>query len=270
MYELDYVKKRKKKIVAAYVGSISAVVVAALIIIAFLGRFTGTFTVSLESKNVTLALTEKSNSETRSSYLRVNVSAPFHEYTYSSFEKNYGDAVLDSDETSYYLGAIRSKTDESVVEGFNFFKYTFFVENVGSSPAKYDLNLNILDNVLSDDGRSLVNTMRVMVYEDGAKTVYAVADTKPHVDAHGASDYRSPISVSESEATAANPFEGYAEMFASETVVTKLQNKILGIGEAKRYTVVTWLEGFRSSHDKEAPTGAKIQLGVEINAYENE
>ena len=41
------------------------------------------------------------------------------------------------------------------------------------------------------------------------------------------------------------------------------------VGEVRKYTVVTWLEGFRSSNDKLAPEGASIKLGVEINAYEN-
>lgn len=270
MYDLQYVKKRKRKIVALIIGSIGSTVVTAFIIIAFLGRFTGTFTVSLKTRSVNLALTETFQSQSQSSYLRVNVSAPFHEYTYSNFDRKYGDAVIDSDETTYMLGAITSPEDENVVEAFEFFKYTFFVENVGSSPAKYDLALNILDNVLSDDGRSLLNTMRVMVYEEGAKTVYAVADTKPHEDENGNSDYRSPISVAEFEATPSQPFQGYAEMFASEKTIAYYEGKDVGIGESKRYTVVAWLEGFRTSHDQQAPEGAKIQLGVEISAYESE
>ena len=270
MYELEYVKKRKRKVAAIIVGSISATVVTAFIIIAFLGRFVGTFTVSLEARNVDVALAEKMNTDSYTSFLRVDAMAPFHEYTYSNFERKYGDSVIDTDETPYTLGAVMSETDEDQIESFNFFKYTFFVENVGGAPAKYDLSLNITDNVLSDDGRSLLNTMRVMVYEEGVKTVYAVADTKPHVAEDGTSDYRSPISVSEAEATAANPFEGYAEMFESERVITSVTGKLINIGEAKRYTVVTWLEGFRTSPDQNAPSGAKIQLGVEINAYESE
>lgn len=269
MYELEYVKRRKRKIRTAVIGGICFTIVATLAIIAFLGRFTGTFTVSLKSRNVNLALSETADSESYSSYLRVNVSAPFHEFTYSTFRKKYGDALIDSDQTDYTLGAVMSDPEEKIVESFDFFKYTFFVENVGASPAKYDLALNITDNVLSDDGKSLVNTMRVMVYEDGVKTVYAVADTKPHVDEYGNSDYRSPISVSKAEADAVNPFEGYAEMFASEYTIALYEGKDVHIGESKRYTVVAWLEGFRTSPDQPLPEGAKIQLGVEINAYES-
>ena len=254
----------------AIAGFISATVVTAFAIIAFLGRFVGTFTVSLEARNVDVALAEKETAATYTSFLRVNEMAPFHEYTYSSFDRKYGDSRIDTDETTYALGAVFDDVDTEKIESFNFFKYTFFVSNVGTSPALFDLSLNITDNVLSEDGRSLLNTMRVMLYEEGVKTVYAVADTKPHIDETGASDYRSPISVSEQEATAANPFQGYAEMFESEKVITSFTGAKLGIGEAKRYTVVTWLEGFRTSPDQTAPIGAKIQLGVEINAYESE
>jgi len=42
----------------------------------------------------------------------------------------------------------------------------------------------------------------------------------------------------------------------------------IDVGEMRRYTIVTWLEGFRSDNTKPAPAGASIKLGVEINAYE--
>ena len=87
MYELDYVRKRKRRRRVAIVGGISAMVVTTLGIVAFLGRYSGTFTVSLESKDVQLTLSTQSNFETRSSFLRVKDVPSFQEYTYCDFRK---------------------------------------------------------------------------------------------------------------------------------------------------------------------------------------
>ena len=262
MYELDYVRKRKRRRRVAIVGGISAMVVTTLGIVAFLGRYSGTFTVSLESKDVQLTLSTQSNFETRSSFLRVKDVPSFQEYTYCDFRK-IGDSVIDSEETTVDLG-LNAKGD-----ALDFFKYTFFVKNVGTNPAKYDISLNILENVAGKDGRSLEDTVRVSVFDNGNKTVYAKRASTPHMDGDKA-DYRAPISVDESEATDLYPFEGYAEMFVSSKVITNSIGVELDVGEVRRYTVVTWLEGFRSSNRELAPEGATIKLGVEINAYENE
>ena len=59
-------------------------------------------------------------------------------------------------------------------------------------------------------------------------------------------------------------------MFVSPTTILTSTDNPLGVNEIRRYTIVTWLEGFRSSNEQLAPDGATIKLGVEINAYENE
>ena len=261
-------RKRKRRKIAAIVGGVSAVVVSALAIVAFLGRFVGTFTVTLETRNVDLTLSEKSDFVNRTSFLRVNDLVPFQEFTYCNFERYGGDEVIDSETTSYDLG-LNPATDEDDVDTLNFFKYTFFVKNVGLNPAKYNLALNILESVNSDDGRSLLDTMRVMIYEDGVKTVYAKRSSVPHTGSDGKADYRAPISISEYDATEEYTFQGYAEMFESSDVVTTFSDQTINIDEVRRYTIVTWLEGFQSSNEETAPKGASIKLGVEINAYEN-
>jgi hypothetical protein len=247
-------------------GGISLSVVSSLAIIAFLGRFVGTFTVSLETRNVDLTLSEKSDFANRSSYLRVNNVSHFQEFTYSDFD-SYGDEVIDSEATDHLLGA-NYVSGSNEVESLDFFKYTFYVRNVGKEPAKYDFTLNILENVASEDGRSLEDTMRVMIYTNGVKEVYAKPESTPHVGEDGKPDYRAPISIDEDKATPAYPFMGYAEPFASSEIVAQTSGLQLDIGETKRYTIVTWLEGFQSSNYQTAPKGATIKLGVEINAYE--
>ena len=268
MYELEYVRKRKRRKIVALVGGVSAVVVTSLAIVSFLGRFVGTFTVSLETRNVDLTLSERPDFAEYSSFLRVKELPPFQEFTYSNFAK-YED-VIDTGEASYLLGANYAVGSTQEVESLQFFKYTFYIRNVGSTPANYDLSLNIKDDVKSTDGRSLLDTMRVMIYKDGDKTVFGKRQSKPHIDEEGNADYRSPISIDLADATETYPFQGYAEMFKSDEVVTTYTSQQINIDEIQRFTIVTWLEGFRSSSDKEAPKGATIKLGVEINAYESQ
>ena len=263
MYELDYVKRRKKKRRAAIIGGIGTIGVATFCIVAFLGRYVGTFTVSLEAKNVDLTLCESSSFETRSSFLRVNKVPSFQEFTYKEFEK-FGDEVIDSEQTDIMLGANPNG------ETLNFFKYTFFLKNVGFTPAKYDLSLQIKESNPASDGRTLDDTLRVMVYDNGTSSVYARREAVPHKDENGEYDYSAPISVSVDQATEEYPFEGYANMFVSSNEVMRQNSVEISVGEVRRYTIVTWLEGFRSSNSQLAPQGATIKLGVEINAYENE
>ena len=268
MYELDYVRKRKKKKIVAFVGGISAVVVSTFAIVAFLGRFVGTFTVNLEARNVDLALMGKQDSDEHSTFIRVDAAAPFQEFTYSYFDRFYGgDEQLDNEETSYKYGAKLDADDEA--ETFNFFKFTFYLGNTGSQAALFDWSLNIVEDVKSSDGQSLTDTLRAMVYVDGEKTIYGKALEEPRIDEEGNLDYRAPVSVDEDQADEVFPFMGYAEMFESSNVITSFNSQLIDIDETRRYTIVVWLEGFRSNSDQFAPRGAKLKLGVDINAYEN-
>lgn len=234
-------------------------VITSFAIIAFLGRFVGTFTVSLEANDVDISLSEK-ESGSRSSFLRVNSLKPFQEYTYSRFDARYGDEVIDNEDSPYTLGA--NYRDNTIVS-YDFFKYTFYVINTGMGDVGYSFTLNIIDDTKSTDGRSLLDTLRVSIYENGIKTVYGKKDNVPHGD--DGDDYRPPISADEGEAE----FTGYVdETFTSSNTVTSFSGRELDVGEAKRYTIVTWLEGFRSTGGQSAPKGATIKLGVEINAYE--
>ena len=262
MYELEYVRKRKRKIRVAIIGGVSSVVITSLAIIAFLGRFVGTFTVSLEANNVDISLSEK-ESGSRSSFLRVNSLKPFEEFTYSRFETKFGDAVIDSEDSPYTLGANYSKLNQNVITSYDFFKYTFYVVNTGNSDVGYSFTLNISDNIRSTDGRSLLDTLRVTIYENGTKTIYGQKDSVPHGDDND--DYRPPISANEGE----TGFTGYVnDIFTSANTVTSFSGRELEPDEARRYTIVTWLEGYRSDGNCDAPKGATIKLGVEINAYE--
>lgn len=270
MYELEYVRKRKRRIAVAIVGGISSIVVSSLCIVAFLGRFVGTFTVSLSAGDVKMALSEKHSFANSTTYLRVGSVPRFQEYTYSNFDL-IGDEKIDSEETSYDYGGNVSKKDGKV-SSLNYLKYTFYVKNTGVNPCAYNFAINYKSNASVSDTERLDNTLRVMLYrdkEDGSgreKIVYGKRSAVAHIDEKGDYDYRSPISTEPDDTI--NGFYGYAEMFESSEVITAFTVKKIDVNQIMRYTVVFWLEGFRSNEDEKVPEKAKIQIGVKINAYE--
>ena len=100
MYDLEYVKKRKRRRLAALVSLFSSIGVASLVVVSFLGRTVGTFTVSIQNSTVKLALCEKSNFEEPTSYLRIdNIPNKYTEYTYKWLE-NKGFDVIDDENRS--------------------------------------------------------------------------------------------------------------------------------------------------------------------------
>ena len=105
MVDLAYVKKRKRKKITILVSSISAVVVAVFVILSFLGRNLGSFTVNLNRSNVSLALSEKSNLEDSTSFLRIADIPTMDTYTYGMIDK---DSEVDSEATDYLKGAQRN------------------------------------------------------------------------------------------------------------------------------------------------------------------
>lgn len=274
MYDLKYVKKRKRRKWVAISAGIASCVLSTFIIIAFLGRFVGTFTVSLNTGNVELALSDSIEYQRRDTYLRIDSIPTFHEFSYSSLPT---DVDLDSEEHNYLYGAIIDD-DTGEAKSLNYFKYTFYVKNVGHIAAKYSLKINITDNKAGEGGRTLDDTLRVMLYENDAyendshnKVVYAKKAAVHRIDEDGNANFQEPISISEEDATESEPFMGYAEMFESPNVVTTLTVSNFKPDEIRRYTIVNWLEGYdpQSNNYSAPPKGARIKLGVEINAYEN-
>ena len=272
MYELEYVKKRKRRKFALIAGGVSAIVVSSLAIVSFLGRFVGTFTVSLDTGKVSLTLSQKSNFATSTSYLRIDNVPAFSEFTYESFTGDKALDLVDSEYTDMKIGAT-SLNDDGSINKLGFLKSTFFIKNVGDVPARYDFNVKLIESKSASDGRILDDTVRVMIFNNvdpniHNKDVYAKRLAVPQHYVDGVASYEAPISVSEYEATPEHPFQGYAKMFKSETLIVSLPEPKIDIGEIRRYTVVTWLEGFASDNNQIAPKGASIKIGVEINAYE--
>jgi hypothetical protein len=252
---------------------IAIIGLSVLAIVAFLGRNVGTFTVSLNNSDIRLSLSESRSFQDSTSFLRINDVKKFQEYTYQSLPS---DQQLDNEENSYLYGA--NYDENNKIQSMNFFKYTFYVKNVSNVSASYDMNFEITDNHAARDGRYLDDTLRVMVYENNDdelssshnKTVYAKKAAIANRTAEGDKVFNEYISTNYSQADEDHPCYGLAETFESETKIASLKVKNFNKDEVKRYTVVTWLEGYDPQSNGNAPEGAKIKIGVKINAYENE
>ena len=282
MYDLLFVKRRRRRKLAAFVALFSSLGVSSLVIISFLGRSVGTFTVALSNSTVKLALVDKQDSKNYSTYLRVNNDSKYIEHSFD-FIKDKLD-VIDDENTPYNYGEIEQpyfdENDGKVKTGkcLEYFKYTFYVKNIGTKEAAYSLRVNIDDRTRSDDdtGRSLDDTLRVMVFENDPNSgkhdylVYAKKAAENNVDINGNVTDREFIS--DYDPTSNRETEKYklAETFLDGATIAEYNVETFEKNEMKRYTIVVWLEGNdpQSKPDSEYPAGSTLKLGVDIAAHE--
>ena len=284
MYDLILVRRRRRRRIAALVSLFCSIGVSALVIVSFLGQYTGTFTVSLTNSSVRLSLCDKEAFDNPTSYLRIDKLDLFEEYTYV----NILHEDLDDESKAYDFGAhtieVKNKQTGEITQKnvLSYFKYTFYVGNIGSKAAQYNLKINILECTQALDGRTLDDTLRIMVYENDLDDtysldpvhnvdVYAKESVRTHTDLEGNKTRREFVStptassVEDENHPLATSFEDV------KTVVTYKRGGFYA-GQIRRYTLVSWLEGedLDSTNQSEAPEGATLKLGVEITAYENE
>ena len=277
MYDQLFVRKRRRRRIAALVSLISSIGITSLVIVSLLGRFTGTFTVSLANSSVKLSLSEKEAFTDPKSYLRIEKLDLFEENTFDSLPSR---EILDNEDTPYNYGAYTNAEDQTVMR---YLKYTFYVGNLGGKTAMYDLKINLMDRSKATDGteRTLDDTMRIMVYEkDVAETAGQTYDTT-NIFAKEAAEYNIDKEGKRTrrEFVAQYPYlneeddeHPLATSFESSSVVATYRRGGFLLGQKRRYTIVVWLEGEdpQSEFLQEAPKGATLKLGVEITAYENE
>ena len=282
MYDLQYVKKRRRRKIAALVAAFSSIAVTFFIVTSFLGRTLGTFTVSLNNSEVNLALCEEKDSNKNSTYLRVNANSRYVEHSYEDFQgvletlddEKVPSTVGEFDIPTYENGVMKNET------GLEFFKYTFYVKNIGNKVAAYNLKINISDRTRAKDasGRSLDDTLRVMVFENDGKSdnhdylIYAKRSLINNYDIDGHetdrefifTDDRLPNRETENYRLVDKNFQDI-DVVAEYKVNNFVRNDIM------RYTIVFWLEGADPQSDptESYPEGATLKLGVDISAYEN-
>lgn len=273
MYDLPLIKKRRRRKIASFVALFSAIGITALVIVSFLGRTVGTFTVSLKNTDVRLSLSETKSFDHPSSYLRLNELNGLRETNFGSLLARRD--LIDSESTPSDYG----KIDDNSLE---FIKFTFYIRNVGNSPAEYNFSIDITDNYETKDGteRTLDKTLRVMVFQnDGYNDdshdyrVFAqvASSQQQNIDKNGNVTNREFVSGPIPSNFKEDDEHPLAESFLSSRTVAKYNVKNFAKGDMQRYTIVLWLEGYDpdSNPDDEYPEDAKIKLGINIAAYEN-
>ena len=101
MYDHLLIKKRRRRRIAALVSLITGIGISSLVLVAFLGRFTGSFTVKLANSSVKLSLSDKESFANPTSYLALEKLDLFEENTYSNLPKQ---EILDSEDIPYDYG----------------------------------------------------------------------------------------------------------------------------------------------------------------------
>ena len=280
MYDLSYVKKRRRKKIAALVSLFTGIGITSLVIVSFLGRTVGTFSVKLKNSDVALTLSEKLSFDNSTSYLYVNDVGKLRETSFA----NLPDAdFLDNEETL-------TKNDKAMLGdgSYSFIKYTFYITNTGNTIARYNLSINITDSQESQDGnhRILDDTLRIMVYENDPYDLTATDHHKYRVfandtdkwnyfyDENGVKQRTKREFISNvPEDLIEDKDNGYilAETFVSSSVAAKYEVGNFGKNDVYRYTIVVWLEGEdpESKNYEQPPIDASLKLGVSIAAYEN-
>ena len=276
MYDYLYVKKRRRRVIAALVSLISGIGITSLVIVSFLGRTVGTFSVKIANSSVSLSLSEKASFKDATSYLRLDQIYDFQEFHYRDLPS---DDYLDNEDTP--LDDIRAigKDASGKVDCLYYLKYTFYVKNTGNTPARYNLSLNLTDRTKASDDteRTLDDTVRVKMYENDVNSdkheykIYAK-------EAAGNNYLKDGKTLTRREFVGYNYIGGIesddhplAETFETPSIICKYSVGGFMKNDIKRYTIVIWLEGEdpQSNDTDEAPEDAKLKLGVDIKAYEN-
>lgn len=280
MYDLSYVKKRRRKKIAALVSLFTAIGITSLVIISFLGRTVGTFSVKLKNSDVNLTLSEKLSFDYPTTYLYVKDVGKLRETSFSNLpDLDY----LDNEETP-------TKNEKALLGdgSYSFIKYTFYIQNTGNTTAKYNLSINITDSQESQDGnhRLLDDTLRIMVFENDPYDLEAEDPHKYRVYANDTDKWNYFIDENGDKQKTKQEFianvpddrvenkkEGYilADTFVSSSVAAKYERGNFGKDKVYRYTIVIWLEGEdpESGNGELPPIDASLKLGINIAAYEN-
>ncbi len=245
MVDLEYVKKRKKKKIATYASSIATIGLLALIIISFLGKKIGNFTIEMQRRGTELALSTDKSFESHTTFLSIDDIPTHSGYYYDDMLNRFTDDTIDSVESNdklYY------ETDrDGTKTGTFFFKYTFYLKNLGTDDAFYSSSFVIKDIVRDENfNYDLSDILRVRVYNNDAdsdehtNTIYAKQNISyTHIDENGQESYDSPVCI---DRDTGEVIGGYATSFKSDSIVCEDEKTPIKTGECRRITLVMWLE----------------------------
>lgn len=258
--DTSYVKKKKAKKVVIAVASAALVLLLILSLIAILTKQAGAFTVALQQGSTNLTMSLHESFDTTTTYMSTGKLPCYNEYTYEAFAN---DVIGEIDSETY-----NTPKPNGSNETISFFKYTFYVKNMGVTSADYNITLSLTSVGASTTNKAgLDSVLRVKVYENRDLTqhdykVYALrSNVNREIDETTGAYVYSPERISKPDGDFAIPF------VSSKTV---LSNDIIDFQpeEICRYTFVIWVEG-EDPDCTQTPPNNTLKLSVGINAHEH-
>lgn len=278
MVEGKYVKRKRRKKIATIVSAVCSGGVVVLMIVAFLGYRVGSFTVKLRQTNVKLTLTQNEDSATdgkqsanaqgNTTYLMVSSLPNYETYTASNLNdhSHYDDQSVD-----YLDGAIADK-ETGKIEYIYYFKYTFYIKNIGETTADYSFTLRMTENQRPQATQ--------YTYTYGFDDLLRVRLYKNNNEGHNYSTYAkpprsgSPSHINEKgeevwEELIWSGSDEYATNFVDENTIMTDTVERFKPGDYYRYTILTWLEGTDPECNGPAPDNGFTKLEIGIEATES-
>jgi hypothetical protein len=278
----SYAKRNKRRKVALISLSIGAVGCLALGIIAFLGDYSGTFTVRLDPQGK-LTLSLDNDFANKTSYLKASGLENAYAWM-ADLVPSEGD--IDNDSGGQKNGFKADKQGNYAYD--TYLGYTFFVRNVSDDGVSYSLDFDITDyRNPTNVAVSLMDILRVRVYEnliadDGTSAhsclTYARATNTPFEKDDGTVETREPVSdfaivqglngpVRVPDAGAKYPENRvFAEQFESDKTVFASDYNGLAPNATVRYTVLMWLEGSDPDCKGAEPQNASVTFAMNFSA----
>ena len=123
--------------------------------------------------------------------------------------------------------------------GPNYIAYTFYVQNQGSKPVNYWYQV-VIDDII----KGVDEAIRVMVYQNGERKIYAKLNSN------------------------GNPEENTTPFYSDKYLLVE-QRQNIGVDEIDKYTIVIWLEG-DDPDCVDAIIGGEMKMHLEITEEHKE
>ena len=276
-------KRRKRRNIAIAVGSTSAAVLAMLMIIAFLGRVSGNFTISIDPRDFSnrLGLSYEVDGSMTSTMLGSGLSEakPVAASQVFNHIDSFDSSAQLSGENSLYEGEGDSRRNYALV-------YTWYLRNKTDDEVTYRVTLNVSDYVSpTNEAIEPYEYLRVAVFVNPVLTFPGAEQTHDYTvyglqsrtagTAEDDDDVRECISqFSTDEDGRRNPMStdnqkssGYCTPFLdTKGRIFDLSGMTIAPSAAVRYTLVAWLEGYDPECRGKAPEGASMTFSLEYQS----
>lgn len=213
---------------------ISGMLSVAFAIITFYGQNAGNFVISVDNiaHNRGIILSTEPNFNAPSPRLMTDPISEARDMTYSWLK-------LDEVEATY---------GNYVDIDYDYVAYTFYLMNQGTESVDISYHIRITDVY-----NNLDTAIRVLVIEDGERTIYQKADTPDEFGNYPVYPVNVPTSVN----------------FLSNTIVMRKLFTNFKPGQQKKFSVVVWLEGYDPDTVDEILGGMiRLQMNFSINGLE--